>query len=740
MFVVAHFMHEQERAAAVALMADAEQTDSFLMGDVDENTIALLRENGLIVQVLEDTPPEPVDELIASVRNTTAPRAAIDSATVDPSLVTDVFTVQLSGPLLAIWRDALNNIGVQLLEAIGPYRYTARFEPDLAGTVRNLSFVRKVRPYSSTIALPTLIEEMAAPPPSGSVPQMLTYDIRLHEASDVDTVLPWLLEHNVAISGSSGRKIRVHLFESSEALRDISVLPGVSAVEEYVPPELFNDRARVLVGIDTFSSPATTQIAESGRGQTVAVADTGIDENHPDFQNRIIGISALGRTNDYSDPNGHGTHVAGSVLGDGNASGGDIKGTAPEAQLFFQSVMDRFGRLGGLPLDLNDLFNEAYLNGARIHNNSWGAATNSRYTFNSIETDEFVDQHRDMLIVISAGNEGHSHHPKHTAKGFVDWLSVGAPATSKNALTVGASRSDRTQGGYSSLSWGQAWPGDFSDPPIASEKISGDPQALAAFSSRGPCDDRRIKPDVVAPGTDIVSTKSSRAPLSNFWGAFPGHNARYAYNGGTSMAAPIVAGCAALVRQHYEDRQTHQPSAALVKATLINGTRWLTAQDSTADFGASPNFHQGFGCIHMPWTLPNVAEPSLGLEFVDTWNDPGLQLVVTGNRVRYRIKSGNARELRFCLAWTDAPARALQNNLNLFVEFESTRQKWLGNADLPMRFNIPDPENNVEIIRIENPPAGDFIVQVTAQNLLSTSGQDFALVVTGDLQSGLSPY
>jgi iron(III) transport system substrate-binding protein len=74
--------------------------------------------------------------------------------------------------------------------------------------------------------------------------------------------------------------------------------------------------------------------------------------------------------------------------------------------------------------------------------------------------------------------------------------------------------------------------------------VSGDPKAMAAFSSRGPCDDRRIKPDVVAPGTDIVSTRSATAPLSHFWG--PHQNAKYAYMGGTSMAAPLVAGFKAL--------------------------------------------------------------------------------------------------------------------------------------------------------------------------------------------------
>ena len=66
--------------------------------------------------------------------------------------------------------------------------------------------------------------------------------------------------------------------------------------------------------------------------------------------------------------------------------------------------------------------------------------------------------------------------------------------------------------------------------------------------------------------------------------------------------------------------------------------------------------------------------------------------------------------------------------------------KWLGNQDLPQRLSPVDAENNVEMIRIDTPPAGDYMIQIAASNLLSTTGQDFALVVTGDLQSDISFY
>jgi serine protease AprX len=76
----------------------------------------------------------------------------------------------------------------------------------------------------------------------------------------------------------------------------------------------------------------------------------------------------------------------------------------------------------------------------------------------------------------------------------------------------------------------------------------------------------------------------------------------------------------------------------------------------------------------------------------------------------------------------------------MFVQSLSTNQKWLGNADLPQRLSPVDAENNVEIVRIDAPPPGDYMIQIAATNLLNTTGQDFALVVTGDLQSDISFY
>ena len=741
--VIAHFMHEAEEAAALEKMTNVQRTESYVLGEINKGDIAALRKKGLIVQELGDlgepeTPgkdiePIPGAKLHRAVTEATskAPRPAVDRTK------PNYYLIALKGPLLEDWRQELQGLRVSLLEYVPHGNYTAKLTSRQVKKVQALPFVSTVRIYSPEDTGPTSAKGPVQGPITGLV-KMITYDLRLHQPKDLDQVLSWLEQQGVSIAGASGRKVRLYLPAGSPLLDAIAALPEVAALEEYIQPTLHNGVARELLGIDRPNPPNSGgSLTQTGEGQIVAVADTGLDNKHPDFAGRIVGLVARGRPPfNATDPHGHGTHVAGSVLGDGSASGGLIRGTAPGAKLYFQSLLDAEGGLGGLPLDLNDLFQQAYRAGARIHNNSWGAATNSMYTTNSIEVDEFVAKRRDMLVVISAGNEGQAAVCLQSQPGFVDWLSIGSPASSKNALTVGASRSSRSSGGYAGLTYGQAWPGEFPDPPIANENISGNSEGLAAFSSRGPCDDRRIKPDVVAPGTDIASVKSSLAPLQNFWGPYPG-NPQYAFMGGTSMSAPLVSGCAALLREYYVKTLKHKPSAALLKATLINCTRWLSAADAVADHASLPNYHQGFGCIYLPWAIPNPGQPELKLEFIDTWKTKALQFTRSGQRFRFRISVGHETWLRICLAWTDLPARALQNNLNMFVEHVPTKQKWMGNADLPLGLKIPDPDNNVEVVRLDHPAPGEYIIQISATNLLK-GPQDFALVMTGALSTPLT--
>ena len=189
-----------------------------------------------------------------------------------------------------------------------------------------------------------------------------------------------------------------------------------------------------------------------------------------------------------------------------------VRCAAPKARLVFQSVLDANDGLGGLPDDLSDLFTKPYTTDkARIHTNSWGSTGNfGVYEQQAHEVDQFVHEHRDMLICFAAGNEGIDRN----ANGAIDPGSVTPPGRAKNCLTVGACENNRPN---KTLTYGQGWPADFPANPIKTDRVANNPDGLVAFSSRGPIRDGRIKPDVVAPGTFILSTRS-RATLSKGWG------------------------------------------------------------------------------------------------------------------------------------------------------------------------------------------------------------------------------
>ncbi|MEO8185239.1 MAG: S8 family serine peptidase [Deltaproteobacteria bacterium] len=256
-------------------------------------------------------------------------------------------------------------------------------------------------------------------------------------------------------------------------------------------------------------------------------------------------------------------------------------------------------------------------------------------------------QHRDAVIVFAAGNDGSDGN----GNGLVDAGSVGSPGTAKNCITVGASENDRpdfyyTGGGANIASYGDAWPNDFPVDPLRTDKFADNPQGLAAFSSRGPTSDGRIKPDVVAPGTAILSTRSRAVGVGEGWGLT--QDPLFFYEGGTSMATPLVAGCAAVVRQFLR-KQGKTPSAALVKAVLIN-----TAQDLSGQYpGESrslPNVNEGFGRVDLAAGVAALADARV----FEAW-DEGTSLD-TGEEQSFRVALPKpASQVKVTLVWTDPP-------------------------------------------------------------------------------------
>lgn len=641
---------------------------------------------------------------------------------------TNYILVQPKAPLNAAQRNDLARAGAKILELVPDGTYVCHYAPDDLLPVQALPFVEWAGRYlpgfklaASLTPAPvagqrlSLAEAFAGPPPVLSdTPK--TVNVVFHRDADLDSAVPKV----AAAAGldptdmkAAGNKVQMVV--ELRRLHDLAALDEVRHVEEVYPAKLHNNTARLILGIDMPNPGAALPF--EGDGQIVAVADTGFDKGstvnvHPAFVGRVQNLYALGRPKS-NDPHGHGTHVAGSVLGDGASTslGVQIRGTAPQARLVLQSVLDSGGGLGGLPADLHDLFDTPYnADGARVHTNSWGSTRgDGRYNSQAFELDDFVWQHRDCVICFAAGNEG----TDRDHDGQVDPTSVTPPGTAKNCITVGACENYRPN---FSATYGSWWPSDFPVAPLATDPMADNPDGMVAFSSRGPAQNNRFKPDVVAPGTFVLSARS-RDTSGSGWGLTS--DSFYYYMGGTSMATPLVAGCAALVREYLiTQRHLPTPSAALVKAMLVNGAQDIPGQYVPSEAGPIPNFSEGFGRVDMTATLGAGAAQIVELR------DEGNSLDTGEEEVILVAVPAGATLLKATLVWTDPAGETLQNDLDLIVRAGGQER----HGNVPAGSAAFDRVNNVEQVLWDNVPAGNAEVVVRAFRV-TLLPQSFALVV-----------
>ncbi|MEU7298851.1 S8 family serine peptidase [Streptomyces sp. NPDC007206] len=249
----------------------------------------------------------------------------------------------------------------------------------------------------------------------------------------------------------------------------------------------------------------------TGKGVTVAVLDTGVDLSHPDLKDRVTTTKSFVDGEDVADRDGHGTHVTSTVGGSGAASGGTEKGVAPEAALAVGKVLDDQGSgsesqiIAGMEWAAREVH-------ARIVSMSLGSSEPSDGTDPMAEAVDTLSKETGALFVVAAGNTGAP-------------SSIGSPGAADAALTVGA--------------------------------VDSADQA-AYFTSAGPrYGDNALKPDLSAPGVDILAARSQLTDGSGY----------YTSMSGTSMATPHVAGVAALLAQQHPDWTGAQLKDALMSTS-----------------------------------------------------------------------------------------------------------------------------------------------------------------------------
>src|SRR6266446_3077125 len=294
----------------------------------------------------------------------------------------------------------------------------------------------------------------------------------------------------------------------ADSLVALAKNPIVQGIELHRPRQLLNDLARVRTSIATNSSTPTDHLGLSGSGVLVGVNDSGVDGMHPDLAGRVSGA-----TNDLD---GHGTHVIGTILSSGansppgtNASGSasnaNFRGVAPNANAFVQSI----DLITGPILGDSYLQETAARTNAFISNNSWSYFGIFDYNLASASYDAAVRDalpgepgSQPLLFVFAAGNSGEG---DDAGQGGVPDTIV-APANAKNVITVGAMENFRQI-----TNTAVDVDGMTNQPFLGSTDSANE---VAAFSSRGnvgvgqegPAG--RFKPDVVAPGTFVVSTRA----------------------------------------------------------------------------------------------------------------------------------------------------------------------------------------------------------------------------------------
>ncbi|MFE0424717.1 S8 family serine peptidase [Streptomyces sp. NPDC058953] len=278
----------------------------------------------------------------------------------------------------------------------------------------------------------------------------------------------------------------------TEGARTAGAVPGIDRVWLDSVRTATLDKSVAQIG-----APKAWQAGYDGKGVTIAVLDTGVDETHADLRGQVVGAKNFTRSPDTTDRNGHGTHVASTAAGTGAHSGGTHKGVAPGAKILNAKVLDDAGF--GSDSEILAGMDWAVAQGADVVNMSLGGLDTPEVDPLEALVDK-LSKEKGVLFAVAAGNAGPGAR------------TVGSPGSADSALTVGA---------------------------------VDDADGLAPFSSRGPrVGDSGVKPDVTAPGVGIVAAAASGTGNG---ADLPG----YVSMNGTSMATPHVAGAAALLKQRH---------------------------------------------------------------------------------------------------------------------------------------------------------------------------------------------
>lgn len=635
-----------------------------------------------------------------------------------------------------LWQSRRATSGARQID--GSYRLTIRGFDGVSSTTLEDELRKAVPDFRVPLrsqrvdAAPYIVAEVDAP----------SLDALIEKATAIDGVAfiaPWFPTHTMN-SGSNGAIQGKFLTTCTGA----GPICGATPMFDHK----INGSGQIVALADSGTSVDSAFFATLDKGNgphtEITLAENpppvppAIGTLHPD--NKIIAYwtQPQGPT-DYDFVSGHGTHTAGTIVGDAAGTFGSstfiastptsvghdnfattgADGMAPNAQLLMQDA-------GGndptsiIIADFEGTLLQAANAGARIHSDSWGSNTAGAYTTQDEAADRAMRQAENMLLVIAAGND------------VPGAMAVGSPGNAKNAVTVAA------LGHAGSLT-------------------------KASFSNAGPTADGRMKPDVAAPGSSTISARN-RTTLSATVQA-PQSTSK----SGTSMATPVIAGNAVLMRQYFTDGfyprgqragddtifadgfdplatapvdpvDALNPTGALMKAVLLNSTIPTTSPS------AFPNTGTGWG---RPWLDTNLwfrttmagGDDARRLRVFERTNATGLE---TGEIHEYTIANVAAgAEFRATLTWFDVAASTgaiatLVNNLDLEVVAPGgglyRGNVFASNVSTPG--GTADAKDTVEQVRFTAPVAGSYTIRVKGTSIPGDGSggsdrQGYGLAVSG---------
>ena len=378
------------------------------------------------------------------------------------------FVIMTKERVTAAARRRAAACGARVTGVIPPYGIVAEVGVSAWHRLRTDSSFVAAEPLLASDKMSDSLKPLVAVGGAGTVPVTL---VPL-ATEDVETV-------TASIEAAGGQPYEISekgrgLVRANIPAREVAALAARG--ERHVRPKLLNNVA-VQPGLLNVTPVRDVQ-GLTGNGQVITLSDSGLDTGIPatvmaDFTNRIAFLETVdGCQSD--DRDGHGTHVAGSLAGDGTLSGGEFRGVACGARLNVWQCLASDGYLY-FP-DEDSLFQPDPVHApSYIHSGSWGGGVASEYDVDCVNKDDWMWLHPETLAVFAVGNDGRA-------------SSILSPAGAKNVLAVGATESLRTEGSAE----------------------ADNPSQIASFSSRGPMKDGRIKPDLCTPGSFILSTRSTK--------------------------------------------------------------------------------------------------------------------------------------------------------------------------------------------------------------------------------------